>query len=104
SWATKTVETLPDGNQNIIYSNYASQTMLSVFQDTSKTPPDGQLCTYYQYDSSANLILQANPSAVNGFSDSYADLVNWQSGTAQYLNKTSGLIKTYTIHAPTGWR
>ena len=33
SWKTKTVETLPGGTQNIVYSNYAGQTMLHVFKD-----------------------------------------------------------------------
>src|SRR5258708_7645325 len=41
SWATKTVETLPDGNQNILYCNYAGQSMLKVFQSGAS-----QWCQY----------------------------------------------------------
>jgi RHS repeat-associated protein len=106
SWATKTVETLPDGNQNIVYANYAGQTMLKVFQQpgsssssssgSSSSPSVNQWCTYYKYDSNANLILQANPSAVLGFDETKADLVNWQGNTAQYLKNNAGLINTFT--------
>ena len=44
SWATKTVETLPDGNQNILYCNYAGQTMLNIFHDAPlvTSPQEGQ--------------------------------------------------------------
>ncbi|MBS0266027.1 MAG: RHS repeat-associated core domain-containing protein [Planctomycetes bacterium] len=106
NWATKTIETLPDGNQNIVYSNYAGQTMLKVFQavgtssSSSSSSSSGSgpaiWCTYYQYDANANLILQANPSAVTGYDDTKADLVNWQGTSAQYLKQNAGLIKTYT--------
>jgi len=62
SWAYKTTETLPDGNQNIIYANFAGLTMLHVFQSGAD-----QWLNFYQYDeNTANMILHANPSAVNG--------------------------------------
>src|SRR2546428_2937542 len=32
NWKTKTTETLPDGNQNIVYTNYVGQVMLQVFK------------------------------------------------------------------------
>ncbi len=95
SWATKTVETQPDGSQNIIYANYAGQTMLQVLQSGSD-----QWCNYYQYDTAiADMILHAMPSAVTGFDEAYADLVN---GGA-YLNSNAGLIQLYQYHAPTGY-
>src|SRR5205807_2070506 len=46
----------------------------------------------------------AHPSAVTGFDETKANLVNWQGNTAQYLKTNAGLIETFTIHAPTGWR
>lgn len=99
SWNTKTVETLPDGNRNIVYSNGAGQTMLHVFQSGSS-----QWLDYYRYDSNANLILKASPSAVNGYSESDADLVNFNSATGmyQYLNTSVGLIRTYTYDTCSG--
>src|SRR5207302_2769586 len=33
SWTYKSTETLPDGNSNIVYSNYAGETMLKVYHD-----------------------------------------------------------------------
>lgn len=45
SWAVKTAETLPDGNENIVYSNYAGEQMLSVFVDTTSGQ---QWETFYQ--------------------------------------------------------
>jgi hypothetical protein len=47
SWAVKTVETLPDGNENIVYSNFASEQMLNVYMDTTTGQ---QWDTFYQYD------------------------------------------------------
>ena len=42
-WATKTVETLPDGNQNIVYTNFAGGLMLKVVQghDDERRVDDG---------------------------------------------------------------
>src|SRR6202040_2392512 len=52
SWSTKTVETRTDGSQNIVYSNYAGQTMLKVLQSG-----DSQWCDFYQYSSDRFLLL-----------------------------------------------
>src|SRR5205807_3580019 len=48
SWAVSTVEGLPDGNQNIIYSNAYAEPMLKVYKDTTSgsTWP-----TFYHFDS-----------------------------------------------------
>ena len=82
SWATKTTETLPDGSQNIVYSNYAGQTMLFVLQSGGS-----QWCDFYQYDdTSDDLLLHAMPSAVSGFDEQYADLLHNVNGNYQYLN------------------
>src|SRR5258708_4138217 len=59
-----------------------------------------QWCDFYQYDNAtADLILHARPSAVNGYSEAYADLVN---GGA-YLNANAGLFLLYQYHGPTGY-
>jgi RHS repeat-associated protein len=92
-WVNKAVETLPDGNENIVYTNYTGQTMLSVYEDTTT---DQQWCTYYQYNSAGQVILEASPSAVTGYSQSDPDLVGWSGGSATYLSSSSGLITTYT--------
>lgn len=95
SWAVKTVETLPDGNQNIVYSNTYGEQMLMVYQDTTTGQ---QWDTFYKYDSQGRVILQANPSAVTGFNDTYADLLHNQHGTYQYLENNSGLITLYDYY------
>ena len=94
TWQTKTVETLPDGSQNIIYSNAASQTILFVYQSGSN-----QWIHYYRYDSLGELILHASPSAVTGFSEAYPDLMNYSGGTSPYLRTSAGLIFLYTYDA-----
>ncbi len=98
SWAVKTVETLPDGNQDIIYSNFAGEQMLHIFLDTSS----GQKWeTFYQYDDQGRVISMANPSAVTGYDDSHADLLNNQNGHYQYLSDNSGLITRYDYYSTT---
>ena len=39
SWKYRTTETLPDGAQNVVYSNHAGQTMLTLFKLTGFEPP-----------------------------------------------------------------
>jgi RHS repeat-associated protein len=89
SWATKTVETLPDGNQNIVYTNAYGEVMLKVFKDTTSgnTWP-----VYAQYDSAGRVVLTAAPSAISGYDDTKADLLYKVSGNYQYLNDNSGLL------------
>jgi YD repeat-containing protein len=98
SWAVKTVETLPDGNENIVYSNFAGEQMLKVFEDTTTRQ---QWKTFYRYDNQGRVLLMANPSAVTGYNDSYADLLNNQNGHYQYLSNSSGLLTRYDYYATT---
>jgi RHS repeat-associated protein len=92
TWWTKTVETLPDGNQNIVYANYAAEVMLSVYVDVGSGL---KWETFHKYDNSGRTILTAMPSAINGYDDTKGDLLNYnsQTGLYQYLNNTSGLIQ-----------
>jgi hypothetical protein len=75
SWKTKTTETLPDSSQNIVYSNDAGQPMLKVFQSGEE-----QWCQFFLYDNDGKVVLQANPSAVSGFDEQYADLLHQVDG------------------------
>jgi len=93
-WKYKTIETLPDNNTNTIYSNYAGQTMLKVFTDTST---GNQWARFYKYDSRGHQMWRAEPSAVlpptSGDSyDNHNDLLNNVSGNYQYLRDSDGLI------------
>ena len=98
AWKTKTTETLPDGSQNIVYCNYASQPMLKILKSG-----DDEWYEFFKYDESANVILYASSSAISGYDDQYADLLHEVSGNYEYLRDNSGLIRTYTYHAPTNW-
>jgi hypothetical protein len=98
SWAVKTVMTHPDGSTDTIYSNYAGETMLDSFTDATTLITTN---TYYRYDIAGRAILEAMPSAVIGYDDSYADLVNYQNGTYQYLSANSGLIDLTTYYTST---
>ena len=100
SWQNKTVETEPDGNQNISYYNSNGQLMLSVYKDTTT----GQMWgTFTEYDSSGRAILNADPSAVLlpaslATIEAYPDLLDSVSGNYQYLSDTTGQI-TLTDYA-----
>ena len=99
-WAVKTVQTLPDSSSITVYTNYIGQTMLYVQSDSTGTL---QWLTFYRYDSNGQLIWKAYPSAVNGYDDTYDDLLNFDSGTGkyEYLNDTTGLIKITDYYSGT---
>ncbi|MDY3560564.1 hypothetical protein R5W23_001808, partial [Gemmata sp. JC673] len=98
SWKTKTVERLPTGSTNTVYTNYLGQVMLRASYD----PGAAQTwVTYYRYDAAGRVVFQAEPSAMTGYSDSYADLVHFVSGNASYVSDSSGLVTGYTYGAST---
>ena len=43
----------------------------------------------------------ANPSAVSGYDDSYADLLDYSGSSYAYLNASSGLITTFDYYSST---
>ena len=97
-WKYKTIEVLPTGVQNIVYSNYAGKTMLKAIMSGTD-----YWCDFYKYDSNGFLILHAKPSAVSGFDEQYADLLHEVGGNYQYLRDNAGCIETYGYHSPTGY-
>ncbi len=95
NWNRKTVETDPDGTQTIVYCNYVGGTILKIRQSgTSKW------CSFNRYDSNNQVILSAESSAITGYDDSHADLLNYSvsTGRFQYLSDSSGLIHLYTYY------
>ena len=100
-WKTKTVETLPDSSQNIVYSNYLGKTMLHVFKSGSE-----EWHHFKEYDSDGRVVLEATPAAITGYDDTKADLLDYNSGTSKYayLKDSDGLIRTYTYHTASGYR
>jgi hypothetical protein len=98
TWAMETQETLPDEDFYTIFTNTFGQVMLSAYTDFTT---GDTWYTYYQYNSEDQLILEANPSAVTGYSTSYNNLVNWSDGSATYVSSSSGLITTYAYGSST---
>src|SRR5262249_49894783 len=85
-------------NQNIVYSNAYGQAMLSLFKDTSTSQ---QWLSFSQYDSEGRVILEAAPSAVTGYDEGHADLLNSQAANYQYLADNTGLLTTYSYYSTT---
>ena len=107
SWAGKTVETLPDGNQNIVYTNAYGEVMLQDYHDNSTGLNS---LTFYQYDDQGRLLLQANPSAVTGYNDSWPDLLGYQNGSYagseqyQWFDNPVRLLQQHHGHGDAGRR
>jgi RHS repeat-associated protein len=88
---SKMVETLPDGNQNIVFTNFAGQVMLKVFKRVS----DGaQWYEYHQYSGQGQVTLRAESSAVS----SYSTDPNTGLLTGVMLKTSAGLIHTYDYY------
>ena len=92
SWAMKTVETLPDGNSNMVYTNAAGEVMLSDHHDAT-TGQDWD--TFDEYDSLGHVILDGRPVGGHGYNDSYADLLDNTGSGYYYLSSSTGLITLY---------
>jgi RHS repeat-associated protein len=98
NWAVKTVVTNPDGSSDTVYSNFIAEVLLDDHYD----PASGlHTIEFYGYNNQAQLILDAAPSAVTGYSDTFADLLHNQNGSYQYLSNSSGLITRYDYYTTT---
>ena len=91
NWTYQTVETLPNGTTNTYYANFAGETLL---QDEYDSVSGLHWLTYYQYSSTGQMTLEAEPSAVASYNDSFANL-------DVTLNSSSGLINTWTYYSST---
>jgi RHS repeat-associated protein len=96
SWAVKTTETLPDGNQNVVYTNAFGEIMLKVFESGGQNWEG-----FHKYDGQGRVILTAAPSALTGWDDTKADLLNSQSGSYQYMSNSAGLVTVTDYYAST---
>ena len=118
SWKYKAVETRPDGSTETVYANAFGEVMLTSHRETSGSSTHWD--TFYRYGEGSGsgggsgsgsgsgsvsgggqLALVAHPSAVTGYDDSYADLVHYTSGNAQYLADSTGLVETYAYNTST---
>lgn len=97
AWVYKTVQTLPDSSQNILYCNGVGQTMLQV-----KKSGDDEWCLFKKYDGDGRVLLEAEPSAISGYGEQYLDLLNYSGGSYEYLYDDVGLIHLYEYYSTTG--
>lgn len=95
-WAMKTVQTLPDSSQIVVYTNVIGLPVLYVAIDSTGSSMWG---TFYRYNDKGQVIWQAMPSALAlpaslSTLEAYNDLLNYNTTTHlyQYLNNTTGLI------------
>ena len=103
TWMSKTVETLPDGNQNITYYNRDGNVMLAVFKDTTT---GGMYGTFNVFDDAGRVIMTAAPSAISLPSDlatieQYTDLMHKVSGNYEFLNDNAGKITVTDYYTST---
>jgi RHS repeat-associated protein len=90
NWKRKAVETLPDGTQNLIYTNYIGQSLVSEHKSGSD-----RWIEHRKYDSAGRLIQRATPAAVTGYDDTQANL-------AVTLRSSDGLIRVTDYYTTTG--
>ncbi len=90
-------ETRPDGSARVIYTNYVGQPMLAVHQEGGSN-----WSTFFKYDGSTGRLTQvAAPSAISSYDESYADLLNNQSGNYQYMRDSQGVVGNLTYYSST---
>jgi hypothetical protein len=94
----KTIETLPDGNQNIVFLNFYGETVLHVYRDAVT---EQEWSTFYKYDLQGRLVLTAYPSAISDYDEDYSDLLRLVDGNYQYLRDNEGLIQTISYYSAT---
>lgn len=90
NWKNKNIETLPDNNTQTVYSNYAGQVMLKIFQETST---GNKWYEYFNYDSKGRIVQEATSEAVASVSEGSAGLVT--------LNNSAGLIRLNEYYTST---
>ena len=92
NWKWKTVQTLPDGNQETVYTNFQGLVILKVLVEAGSGSKWGE---YFQYDDKARITLHATSAAIDlsTISDSNAGVVS--------LKASVGLITTYEYYGAT---
>jgi RHS repeat-associated protein len=98
-WMRKTVETLPDGTQNIIFCNANGQTMLDIVKSGSS-----EWVNFTRYDDAGRTTLKADPAAVSGYDEDLNDLMGYDPNDSsfEYLKDSEGLIQITEYYTSTG--
>jgi RHS repeat-associated protein len=89
TWQRKSIEALPDGNQNIVYTNHLGQAVMKVRKEVSSGK---EWRTWFLRDSAGRVIQEATPEAVIGLNESFNNLVDGDGGNLQHIDDSQGLI------------
>lgn len=89
-WATKTIESRPDGSEHVVYTNRIGQPLIKELRSG-----DDRWIHFRRYDDNARRIEHALPSAVIDYSEDQADLI-------VSLKPDQGLIRLTEYYAETG--
>ena len=122
SWFMETTVVHADNTCDLVYTNIYGQVILKMVlasPDYIISPPVPYSATYYRYDGSRHLILQADPSAFNETQldtdstgpnlftiaatlEGYSDVIGYNSSTGayQYLKANQGLIHVTYYYQP----
>jgi autotransporter-associated beta strand protein len=87
-WTLETVETRMDNSVLTTYSNFLNEPLFTDLYDPSAASGSQHTYTYYQYDSDGKLLLQAESSAIAGYTAS-------SNGALQVTANSSGLVYKY---------
>ncbi|WP_430453465.1 RHS repeat-associated core domain-containing protein [Rhodopirellula europaea] len=93
-WRRKTVETRPDGSQNIVFTNYIGQVLVKEFRSGAGESADRWIQSL-RYNEDGRLAQRAQPSAVVDYDESANDL-------AVTLKTDAGLIHRTDYYASNG--
>lgn len=101
SWHTKTEVELPDGNREIIFTNFYGQVMLHNMVEVIGEENVRIWSDYYQYDEEGRLLLHATPAAVAGYYEFFPQLIFEVEGENPYLRDNEGVITRYQYASST---
>ena len=101
-WTSKTTVSRDDGSQEIVFSNFAGQTMLKVLQKD-----DLSWCHFWKLGESGiengRVVLHANPSAISDYDEQYPDLLHAVDGNYEFLRDYEGKLDRCAYHDPSGY-
>ncbi len=87
AWFRQCIETTPDGNQNIVYTNRGGAELLKIHRNSVTTET---WATYNQFDTDYKVVLRAWPSAIGSISEPSS-----QSDPLEVdLKASEGLVRT----------
>lgn len=95
TWAMRTVEVLPDGNENRVYSNKAGQTILKIVKETAT---GREWYDYKEYDAWYHMVLQASSAAVDSVTE---PALPGSTVLTVTLKAVEGMIREQVFYAAT---